>query len=631
MDFGLARVAGGTLVTKEGMTMGTIAYMSPEQARGEEVDHRTDIWSLGVILFEMFSGQLPFKGEHDQAVVYSILNERLKPITNLRSDIPRAIEQVVSKALEKSPDERYQRLEELIDDLKSISEGIVPEGVKARLRKAKQLKRKRAILYAGIAGFLIIITVIALSLFTGRAEAIDSIAVLPLDNLMNDPEQDYFVDGMTEALIAELSKIGALRVISRQSVMRYKGSKKPLPEIARELNVDAVVEGSVLRSGERVRVTAQLIGATPERHLWTETFDRDLGDVLGLHSEVAQAIASKIEIAVTPQEQTRLASARPVNPKAYEAYLKGRHYWSLWPVGQDRAMEYFQEATEIDPKYSPAYAGLALCYAHLTYFQPPKEVYPKARAAALRALELDETLAEAHTAIGVVKLKFDWDWEGAERAWRRALELNPNSVEALELSSDHLIWWGQFEEGLAQARRARDLDPLNRSVNLAVAYAYLRARRYDEAIAQYRRMLELDPNFQFAHHHLAWIYTLKGMNAEALAEYKKLGEHPDIPMGFLHSDIPHLGFLYAKMGRRDDARRVADNLIRISTQEYISPYWVAIVYAGLGDKDQALAWLEKAYQDRSTMMGQLKVEAFFDSLRSDPRFQDLLRRMNFSE
>jgi len=623
MDFGLARVAGGTLVTKEGMTMGTIAYMSPEQARGEEVDHRTDIWSLGVILYEMFSGQLPFKGEHDQAVVYSILNERLKPITNLRSDIPMAIEQVVSNALEKSPNERYQRLEELIDDLRSISEGIVPEGVKAKLRKAKLLRRKKAILYASLAGFLILMTVIALSLFTGRAEAIDSIAVLPLDNLMNDPEQDYFVDGMTEALIAELSKIGALRVISRQSVMRYKGSEKPLPEIARELNVDAVVEGSVLRSGERVRVTAQLIGATPERHLWAETFDRDLGDVLALHSEVAQAIARKIEIAVTPQEQTHLASARPVNPEAYEAYLKGRHYWSLWPEGQDLAIEYFQEATEKDPKYAPAYAGLALCYAPLGHFQPPKEVFPKVRAAALRALELDETLAEAHTAIGVVKLWFDWDWEGAERAWRRALELNPNSVEALALSSDHLIWTrGQFEEGLAQARRARDLDPLNRGVNHMLAYAYLRTRRYDEAIAQFRRMLELDPNFWAAWHHLAWIYTFKGMNAEALAEYKKLGE----PL-----DISHLGFLYAKMGWRDDARRVADNLIRISTQEYVSPYFIAIVYAGLGDKDQAFAWLEKAYQDRSTLMAQLKVEAFFDPLRSDPRFQDLLRRMNFPE
>jgi len=357
--------------------------------------------------------------------------------------------------------------------------------------------------------------------------------------------------------------------------------------------------------------------------LWAETFDRDLGDVLALHSEVAQAIASKIEIAVTPQEQTRLASARPVNPEAYEAYLKGRHYWSLWPEGSNRAIEYFLEAIEKDPKYAPAHAGLALCYNFLGFLnRPPIEVFPKARAAALRALELDETLAEAHTAIGLVKIAFDWDWEGAERAWRRALELNPNSVEALRLS-----WWdlifvrGQYEEGLAQARRARDLDPLNRFVNVALGYAYFRTRRYDEAIAQYRRMLELDPNFLRIRRGLARTYIFKGMHAEALAEYK-LGEQPD-NVG--------LGFLYAKMGRQDDARRVADNLTRISTQIYIDPYLLAYVYAGLGDKDQAFALLEKAYQDRSIMMVQLKVESFFDSLRSDPRFQDLLRRMNFPE
>jgi serine/threonine-protein kinase len=623
MDFGLARVAGGTLVTKEGMTMGTIAYMSPEQARGEEVDHRTDIWSLGVVLYEMFSGQLPFKGDHDQAVVYSILNEQPDQITNLRSEIPMSIEQLVGKALEKNPDERYQQIDDLLDDLRSISEGIVPEGVKARLRKAKLLRRKRAILYGGIAGVIIIMTVVALSLFTGHAGAIDSIAVLPLENLSGDPDQEYFSDGITDALINELSKISALRVISRTSMMQYKEVRKSLSEIARELNVDAVVEASVLTVGGRVQIRAQLIQASTEKNLWAQSYEREISDILVLQSEMARAIASEILVKLTPQEETRLASAHQVNPEAYEAYLKGRHYWSLWPEGSDRAIEYFQEATEKDPKYAPAYAGLALCYNFLGFLnRPPKEVYPKARAAALRALELDETLAEGHTAIGIVKLFFDWDWEGAERAWRRALELNPNSVEALRLSWNHLIWTkGQFEEGLAQARRARDLDPLNRFINSAAAYAYLTTRRYDEAIALYRRMLELYPNFGMARLQLAAVYTLKGMNTEALAEYKKLGEYP----------YPELGFLYAKMGRRDDARRVADKLIRISTQKYVSPFLVAILYAGLGDKDQAFAWLEKAYQDRSSLMAQLKVEASFDPLRSDPRFQDLLRRMNFPE
>jgi len=333
MDFGLARMTGGTLLTKEGMAMGTIAYMSPEQARGEEVDHRTDIWSFGVVLYEMFGGQLPFKGEHDQGVVYSILNEKPKPITDLRSEIPLSIGQVVSKALEKNPDERYQQVEELLDDLKSISAGIVPEEIKVRLRKEKLLRRKRAILYAGLAGLIIIMTVIGFSLFTGRAEAIDSIAVLPLENLTGDAGQDYFVDGVTDELIGQLTQISALRVISRHSMMRYKESDKSLPEIARELNVDAVLEGAVHQVGESVRIRVQLIDAFPEeRNLWAQTYDRAISDVLVMYSEMARAIAGKIRVNLTAEETTRLIKARQVNPEAYEAYIQGRSHWySLRP------------------------------------------------------------------------------------------------------------------------------------------------------------------------------------------------------------------------------------------------------------------------------------------------------------
>ncbi len=348
MDFGLARVTGTTLVTKEGMTMGTIAYMSPEQARGEKVDHRTDIWSFGVVLYEMFSGQLPFKGERDQAVIYSILNEQPKPITDLRSEIPMSIEQVVAKALEKNQDERYQNIDELLDDLRSISEGIEPEGIRARLWKAKLLKRKRAIIYGGLAGFLIIMTVIVLSLFTGRADAIDSIAVLPLENLTGDPEQEFFVDSATDELIGQLAQIGALRVISRRSVMQYKGVEKPLPEIARELKVDAVVEGTVLRVGDSVRIRVQLIEALPEeRNLWAQTYDRDMTDVLVMYKEMARAIADKTRVKLTPQEEAQLASTRQVNPEAYEAYIKGRfHYYKLNPQDIELALQYFELAPE---------------------------------------------------------------------------------------------------------------------------------------------------------------------------------------------------------------------------------------------------------------------------------------------
>jgi TolB-like protein/tRNA A-37 threonylcarbamoyl transferase component Bud32 len=297
MDFGLARVTGTTMVTQEGMMMGTIAYMSPEQARGEVVDFRTDIWSFGVVLYEMFCGQLPFKGEHDQAVVYSILNEKPKPITDLRSEIPMSIEQVIDKAMEKDPENRYQNIAELLDDLKSISEGIVPEEIKVRLRKAKLLRRKRAILYIGTAGFLIIMTLIALSVFTGHAEAIEAIAVLPLENLTGDTEQEYFADAVTDELIGQLAQIGALRVISRTSVMQYKSVEKSLPEIARELKVDALVEGTVLRVGDSVRVRVQLIEAFPEeRNLWAQTYDREMADVLVMYKEMARAIVNKARV-----------------------------------------------------------------------------------------------------------------------------------------------------------------------------------------------------------------------------------------------------------------------------------------------------------------------------------------------
>jgi len=398
MDFGLARMTGGTLLTKEGMTMGTIAYMSPEQARGEEVDHRTDIWSLGVVLYELFSGQLPFKGEHDQGVVFSILNEKPKPITDFRSEIPISIEQVVAKTLEKNLDERYQQVDELLDDLKSISAGIVPEEIKVRLRKAKLRKRKRVISYAGIAGFFITMTVIALSIFTARAEAIDSIAVLPLENLTGDAEQEYFVDGVTDELIGQLAQIGALQVISRRSVMQYKGVEKPLPEIARELNVDAVVEGTVYQVGETVRIRLQLIDALPEeRNTWAQTYERDVTDVLVMYSEMARTIADKTRVNLTAEEKTRLANARQVNPEAYEAYLKGQFHWNkLTERNLEIAMQYFELALEKDPDYALAYAGIASVWGARTYHgMLASEVVPKWKAAIDKCIELDSTLAEA--------------------------------------------------------------------------------------------------------------------------------------------------------------------------------------------------------------------------------------------
>jgi len=627
LDFGLARVTGGTLVTKEGTTMGTIAYMSPEQARGEEVDHRTDIWSLGVVLYEMFSGQLPFKGEHDQAVVYSVLNERPKTITDLRSDVPMAIEQVVGKALEKNPDVRYQHIEDFLDDLESISEGIVPERVKARLRKAKLLRRKKAILYAGVAGFLIIMTVIALSLFTGRAEAIDSIAVLPLENLTGDPGQEYFVDGVTDELIGRLAQIGALRVISRTSVMQYKGVKKPLPEIARELNVDAVVEGTVYQVGDSVRIRVQLIDALPEeQNLWAETYDRATTDVLVMYSEMARAIASEIRVKLTQEEETRLASARQVNPDAYEAYLNGRFYWGkMTPPGLETALQYFELALEKDPNYAPAHAGIAMLWATLSQhgLVPPSEAAPKAKQAALRALELDSTLAEAHYALAGVRAWIEWDWEGAEPEFRQAIELNPSGPDARAFYSHFLNIIGQPEEAIAQIERAIELDPLNPMFLAFYSVDLLFARRYDDAIAQAQNALRTTPNHPVASSAIQMAYHAKGMYEEALAATKAYWAV------FGHKEVVDaLERGYAE-GSYKGAMNLAAETLAADTQTTY-PWEIAMLYARAGKKDRAFDWLERAVEARDPNAPYLGLRVF-DSLRDDPRLKDLRRRMNLPE
>jgi len=630
MDFGLARVTGTTLVTKEGMTMGTIAFMSPEQARGEQVDHRTDIWSLGVVLYEMFSGQLPFKGEHDQAVVYSILNEQPMPITDLRSEIPISLEQVVGKALEKNPDNRYQQVEELLDDLKSISAGIVPEEIKARLRKAKLLKRKRAILYAGIAGFLILITVIVLSLFTGRTAAIDAIAVLPFENLTGDPGQEFFVDAATDELIGQLAQIGAWRVISRRSVMQYKGVKKPLPEIAQDLKVDAVVEGTVLRVGDSVRIRVQLIEALPEeRNLWSQTYDRDMTDVLVMYKEMARTIADETRVKLTPQEEAILASTRQVNPEAYEAYTRGMfHFYKLTPQDLELALQYFELALEKNPNYALAYVGISLVWGGRQQqgLMSASEAGPKAEAARLKALELDDTLKEVHYLLAVRKTWGEWDWEGAEKAFQRAIELNPNYPDPRAYYSWFLFYMERPEEAMAQIERALELDPFHAVFRSLYAYDLLYARRFDDAVEHLRETLRTAPTDQMALSALKAAYHLKGMHVEALEIWKtwfsSLGDR---------EAEEALARGYAEAGYSGALISVAEMMIERSRTTFVTPWQIGTLYTRAGKNDEALEWLEKAYEAHDSNMPSISVDPIFDGLRDDPRFQDLLRRMNFPD
>ena len=455
---------------------------------------------------------------------------------------------------------------------------------------------------------------------------IQSLVVLPLENLSKDPEEEYFTDGMTDQLITNLTQIGALRVISRTSAMRYKGTKKSLPEIARELHVDAVIEGAVMWMGGRVRISAQLIEAPTDHHLWAASYERDLRDVLSMQEEVTRAIVSEIRVKLTAQEQARLTNRHPINPEAYKLYLKGRYHWNKRsPEGFQKAIEYFQLAAANDPAYALAYVGLADTYTYFSFFDvvPPREAMPKAKAAAARALEIDNRLGEAHVSLGYVSYMYDWDWPAAGKHFEQALTLNPAYSRAHTFYPFYLSSLGRSEEALAVAKRSLDLDPASPAVSHSLAVQLYLARQFDNAIAQAHKTLELDPNFAISYQLLGEVYLSRGMYREGLPELEK---YPALTRGRAMS-LALLGYAHARLGERSQAIRVLRQLEAASKQSYTPAFSFAVVYAGLGEKDQAFAWLEKAYGERTSRLGYLKVEPLWDPLRSDPRFAALVRRI----
>jgi TolB-like protein/DNA-binding winged helix-turn-helix (wHTH) protein/Flp pilus assembly protein TadD len=505
--------------------------------------------------------------------------------------------------------------------------------------RGKQIGLRRAIMLVGIAAVAVAAIGLTLRYFRNtdvtKAQPIHfrSVVVLPLENLSGEKDQEYFADGMTDELIASLAKIRSLRVISRLSAMEYKGTHKPLSEIARDLNVDAVVEGTVLRSGNRVRITAELVQVSTDHHIWAETYDSPLGDVLTLQNQVATAIANEIRIELTPEEQDQLTSVRPVSTEAYEDYLKGRYYYSnsRSNEGLTKAIEYYQQAIDKKPQYAQAYAGLANCYgvigSAIVGTMPSLQAAPKARAAALRAIEIDRDSAEAQVALATVRLNYDWDWAGAAAGFQRAIELNPSYSTAYQRYSLYLMAMGRTEQSVAVINRAREIDPLSVSMNFSLGWRLYMSRQYDQAIERLQNTIEMDPNFAVAHLVLGQAYEQKGLYDQAVAELQKavaISNHAPLM-------VAGLGHAYAVANKKLEAQNVLRQLSEQSKNQYVSPFYMALIHEGLGDTEKAMDWLDKAYQDRSNGLIFLKVDPELDSLRSNPRFKNLQQRLKLPD
>jgi TolB-like protein/Flp pilus assembly protein TadD len=610
-------------LTQEQAVAGTLPYMSPEELRGERADHRSDLYSFGVVLYEMATGRRPFDEKISTALANAIINKPPEPPSSHNRKVSPGLEVTITKALDKDPGRRYQSARDMQVDLERL---VTPVSTPVPVRKKSA---SRWMWSAAAVAVIAVSVAVALLVLSGeKSPEIDSIAVLPLENLSGDPEQEYFVDGMTEELIAELSKIGALRVISRQSVMRFKGTDTPLPEIAKTLNVDALIEGSVRRSGDRVRITAQLIQASPEQHLWAESYERDLRDVLTLQGEIAVAVAQEVRANVMPEEVLRLANARPLNPKAHEAYLKGRYQWNQrTEEAANRALEHFRQAIEIEPGFAAAHAGIADCYGMLvSYGFLTPDLGSRSRAAATKALEIDENCVEARTWLATMKGQWDWDWSGAEREHRQIVEQYPSYAPNLHWYATMLAAMGRSDEAIEREREALSLDPLSPIINAGVGLAYHMARRYDKAIGQAQKTLELFPGFWGGYWILGIAYEQQSRTEEAISALEKARVSNDASL-----ILGCLGHAYAVARRREQATIILDELHKRSQKSRRTAFEVALIHHGFGEAEKTFDWLERALPERAFQAMFINVDPRFDNLRHDPRFQDLVRRMGVPE
>jgi serine/threonine protein kinase/tetratricopeptide (TPR) repeat protein len=628
LDFGLAKLAGQVKLTREGTTVGTVAYMSPEQAKGEAIDQRTDIWSLGVVLYEMLSGRLPFKGEYERSLVHSILNHDPEPVTRTRKDVPNELDQVLGKALEKRAVDRYQGMEEFLGDLEAVAEGLRPLKARARPLRGRIFGVRKTHAYASIAGLAILIALAVIGPLRKHAQAYDSIAVMPLENLSGDPEQDSLAESIHDELITNLAGLSGLKtVIARRTVMTYKGKDIPPQKIAQELDVNCLITGALRLAGERVRVTAQLMDPATGAQIWAHGYERDVRDVVSLENEIVAAIAREVNLQLTPQEESRLASARPVDPEAYAAYTKGRFYLNKpTPEEYEKGLTYMRQAIDKDPTNPMPYAALALGYCLIGHgTSPPPDAFARAKAAALKAAELGGTLAETEAALGQIKLFEEWDWAGAEKDLRHAIALNPSLPEAQRMYGWYLLLTGRGDDAIAAMKRAIEVDPLNPYWCSDLAWQLWTLGRNQEALDAATKALELDPNFNQALCWQGFLYSEKGMFDEAIAAHQKLAALSR-PWRWA------LVRTYAQAGRKDEAMKLlAEYMGQRQPRGRWEGWFLGEIYAALGDKDEAFRWLDAAVNERMTFIPWMRQNPAYGSLRADPRFQQLVQRMKLPE
>jgi serine/threonine-protein kinase len=638
LDFGLARVTA--FLPSQGLTdaptrpqevesitvSGTVPYMSPEQISGKSVDSRSDIFSFGCVLYEMLTGSRPFSRDSQAETIAAILKENPPPLCEKAKDIPQELERIVLHCLEKNPGDRFQSTNDLMFALNHLSDDS------AILKSTAPMERVRSHSMntrAVITILAVLAAIVCIYLFTRPEKAIDSLAILPFVNVSGNPDMEYLGDGITESLINNLSQLPSLRVMARTTVFTYKGRSVDPRQVGQEMNVRAVLTGKLNRIGDTLVIQGELVDASDGSQLWGDQYSEKFTDILTLQGTISKQIAEKLRHKLTGEEEKLLTKQYTANADAYQLYLKGLYFGNKRsPEGLLKSMEYYQQAIDIDPNYALAYAGLAVSTSSQVMVSDaaPKECFPKAKEAALKALQIDDSLPEAHAIMIYAKSHYDWDWPGTEREFKRTMQLNSNLPQAHAWYAGYLAKMKRHNEAIAEIKRAQELDPLSLYFNLLVGLGYYRARQYDQALEQYKKTLEMDPTYYPIRIRLAEVYREKGMYQQALDELSKGNE----ASGHYSESLAMTGYIYAITGRHEEAQKMIDKLKDRSSHRYVSPYHIAVVYSGLGEKDLAFEWLEKAYLDRSMLLSFINITPLFDNLRSDPRFANLLQKLKLT-